>query len=152
MVAAGLWTTASDLARFAIGVQEALSGASNPVISRSMTRQMLTDQKSGDGLGLFVQGNGKSRRFTHDGRDDCFDSTLMAYAETGQGAVIMVNANIDRTFILRLLSTIARQYNWLDYPVPVSYPRAPRTSTQCQSARVRLRHRTRSPGERDQPA
>ena len=46
MAAAGLWTTASDLARFAIGIQQALAGKSNPVISQSMTRQMLTAQKA----------------------------------------------------------------------------------------------------------
>ena len=56
MAAAGLWTTPSDLARFAIGIQKALAARSNPVLSSSMTRRMLTVQKGNDGLGLFLKG------------------------------------------------------------------------------------------------
>ena len=59
MAAAGLWTTPSDLARFAIGVQEALAGKSDQVLSRRMARQMLTDQKDHDGLGVFLEGSGQ---------------------------------------------------------------------------------------------
>src|SRR5436190_2304417 len=54
MAAAGLWTTASDLARFAIGIQQALAGEANPLISQSMTRQMLTIQKGNSGLGVLT--------------------------------------------------------------------------------------------------
>jgi CubicO group peptidase (beta-lactamase class C family) len=67
MAAAGLWTTASDLARFAIGVQEALAGKSDKTLSREMTRQMLTDQKDNDGLGVFLEGSGRTLRFKHNG-------------------------------------------------------------------------------------
>jgi len=56
--AAGLWTTASDLARFAIGIQQALAGKSNPLISQSMTRQMPTVHKGNSGLGLGLDGSG----------------------------------------------------------------------------------------------
>ncbi|MEY2510956.1 MAG: hypothetical protein QOE26_1719, partial [Verrucomicrobiota bacterium] len=42
MAPAGLWTTAGDLARFAIGIQSSVAGHSNRVISQSLTRQMLT--------------------------------------------------------------------------------------------------------------
>ena len=72
------------LARFAIGVQQSLAGKSNPVISQAMTRQMLTNQKDNDGLGVFLQGSGNTLRFTHDGRDEGFDAMLVAYAETGR--------------------------------------------------------------------
>src|SRR5262245_2270193 len=40
MAAAGLWTTPSDLARFAIGVQQAAAGKSK-VLGRGLARQML---------------------------------------------------------------------------------------------------------------
>jgi hypothetical protein len=39
MAAAGLWTTATDLARFAIETQQALAGKSNKVLSQAMTRE-----------------------------------------------------------------------------------------------------------------
>lgn len=121
MAAAGLWTTPSDLARFAIGVQESFKGTTNAVISQNLTREMLTDQKNGDGLGLFLQGTGKTLRFTHDGRDECFDASMMAYEQAGQGAVIMINANVEGSFVPHLLEVIAREYQWPGYPMSVSY-------------------------------
>ena len=59
MAAAGLWTTASDLARFAIGVQEAVAGKSGKTLSRRMARQMLTEQKNHYGLGVGLEGSGR---------------------------------------------------------------------------------------------
>lgn len=112
MAAAGLWTTASDLARFAIGIQQALAGKSNPVISQSMTRQMLTAQKGDSGLGFGLRGSGKTLRFVHGGRDEGFDSFLMAYAESEQGVVIMINANDDSGAVNRILRAVSREYHW----------------------------------------
>jgi CubicO group peptidase (beta-lactamase class C family) len=116
MAAAGLWTTASDLARFAIGIQQALAGKSNPVISQPMTRQMLTAQKGESGLGLGLDGSGKTLHFSHGGRDEGFDTFLMAYAESGQGVVIMINANDDSGAVRRMVDAVRREYNWPDPP------------------------------------
>jgi len=115
MAAAGLWTTASDLARFAIGIQQSLAGESNPVISQSMSRQMLTDQGESDGLGVFLQGTGEALRFVHNGRDEGFDAVMMAYASRGQGAVILINANDDTGALARVLEAIAHEYHWRDF-------------------------------------
>jgi CubicO group peptidase (beta-lactamase class C family) len=113
MAAAGLWTTASDLARFAIAIQQArAAGDSHLPLSQSVTRQMLTDQKNGDGLGVFLQGHGKSLRFFHNGRDDGFDALMIACAESGQGAVILINANDDSNSITDIAKAIAKQYAW----------------------------------------
>jgi CubicO group peptidase (beta-lactamase class C family) len=112
MAAAGLWTTPSDLARFAIGLQAALAARSNPVISPSMTRQMLMLQKGNSGLGLFLKGSGKGLRFDHGGRDEGFDALLMAEAETGHGVVIMINANDNSGAVNRMVEAVRKEYGW----------------------------------------
>ena len=135
MAAAGLWTTASDLARLAICVQKALAGEAKQVISQSMARQMLTDQKSGSGLGggvdLLVRavretlkqgsgwglgwsldGSGKTLRFSHGGRDEGFDAFVTAFAEGGRGAVVLINANDNSGAVHRVVEAIAQQYQW----------------------------------------
>jgi hypothetical protein len=112
MAAAGLWTTASDLGRFIIGIQQSLAGQSSAVISSNMTRLMLTVQKSDDGLGVFVSGSGKTLQFQHDGRNAGFDAYMKACATTGQGAVAMINANDDSKALLKIMYVIAKAYHW----------------------------------------
>lgn len=116
MAAAGLWTTPSDLARFVIALQQAYAGGAQPVISRDMVREMLTVQKDNDGLGIFLDGAGPTRRFSHNGRDEGFDTLLIGYVERGQGAVIMINANDDRNVEAWVAKAIADAYGWPDYP------------------------------------
>jgi len=112
MAAAGLWTTASDLARVAIGIQKALAGQANPVISQSMARKMLTAEKGSSGLGWGVQGSGNTLRFSHGGRDEGFDALVTAYAEVGSGAVVLINANENSGAVKRVVEAIAQQYQW----------------------------------------
>jgi CubicO group peptidase (beta-lactamase class C family) len=108
MAAAGLWTTASDLARFEIGIQEAVSGKSNLVISQPMARQMLTKQKDNVGLGLFLEGEGSSLVFMHNGRDEGFDAAMIASASTGFGVVIMINDNDDSGVSKEIIEAIVK--------------------------------------------
>lgn len=112
MAAAGLWTTATDLARFAIGLQESLAGKSNSVLSQATARRMLVNERNNDGLGVFLGGNGKTLRFFHEGVDAGFDASMNAYAETGQGAVIMINANNRSSAVMRIMFAIGREYRW----------------------------------------
>jgi hypothetical protein len=77
---------------------------------------MLTEEKDKYGLGVGLQGAGSTLRFGHGGRDEGFDAQLTAYAETGQGAAIMINANDNSRMMSRILEAIAREYHWPDYP------------------------------------
>jgi CubicO group peptidase (beta-lactamase class C family) len=126
MAAAGLWTTPTDLARFAIEIQETLAGHGHGVISPAMARRYLTVQKAPSGLGIMVDSSGRALRFSHGGRDEGFDAQLVAYAETGQGAVIMINANDNSRFVVGLLNYIARAYGW-----PDSAPAGPPAATRA---------------------
>ncbi len=115
MAAAGLWTTPSDLARFAIEIQRSHAGQSNAVLSMAMTQEMLTDQIGGYGLGPGVRGEGETLAFSHGGANEGFRCFLFAYAETGQGAVIMTNSDNGIQVARELLGSIARAYDWPDY-------------------------------------
>lgn len=133
MAAAGLWTTPTDLARFAIEVQRSFTGRSSKVISPAMTRRMLTVERNGDGLGVFVQGTGRSLLFNHGGRDEGFDASLNALAETGQGLVVMINANDNSRMLNRIVGAVAKRYDW---PTASTYLPPVPTATDVPLARV----------------
>ncbi len=131
MAAAGLWTTASDLGRFIIAIQQAYAGTANPVISQAMTREMLTNVKSDDGLGVFLDATSGKLLFFHGGRDDGFDAYMGGFAETGQGVAIMINANDNSGMMRRIYEFIAREYGW-----PGSAPQFALTPVRVPSARI----------------
>ena len=131
MAAAGLWTTATDLARFITGVQQSYAGTSNPVISQAMTREMLTNVKNDDGLGVFLDTTTGGLFFLHGGRDEGFDAYMGGYAETGQGVAIMINANDNSGMMRRIYEFVAREYAW-----PGSAPQFALTPEKVPSARL----------------
>ena len=116
MAAAGLWTTPSDLARFAMAIQAAAQKTGGAILSPALTEEMLRNQSGDYGLGFMLTSKGASRRFTHGGRNRGFDSWLMAYIENGRGAIVMINANDDTDMIGRIYEAIADQYTWPNYP------------------------------------
>jgi hypothetical protein len=117
MAAAGLWTTPTDLARYAIGVQRAVAGESK-LLTADMAGQMLTlPLPSGThGLGPGVGGSPGKLQFSHGGRNEGFDATLIAYAHSGQGAVVMINGNDNSRMMGRIFDYIARRHRWPDSP------------------------------------
>ncbi len=113
--AAGLWSTPSDLARLAIEVQKSKNGKSDKILSASTTAQMLTPQVGGWGLGFVVEGENRTLRFSHGGSTDGYRSEMVAYTNTGQGAVIMANSDKGDRLAAELLRSIAREYGWNDF-------------------------------------
>lgn len=115
MAAAGLWTTPSDLARFAIEIQKSKSGKSNRVLSIEMVNEMLTPQIGGWGLGLELRGKNKSARFAHGGGNEGYRCLMVAYTDSGQGAVVMTNSVNGTNFTEEIMRSIAKEYGWFDY-------------------------------------
>jgi CubicO group peptidase (beta-lactamase class C family) len=110
MAAAGLWTTAADLARVAIEVSKSKAGESSRVLSQAMTRQMLTRQSESFGIG-FALGDAADQ-FGHNGADEGFQAYLTAFADSGRGVVIMANSDNGFMIFERLAGGIAKEYGW----------------------------------------
>jgi CubicO group peptidase (beta-lactamase class C family) len=108
MAAAGLWSTPSDLARLVIGLQQALAGHADAILSPALAREMLTPQTATHGLGPFVSGTGKALKFFHSGRNAGFDCLLVGTV-AGRGAVIMMNTNAGSSVLNVILNAIARE-------------------------------------------
>lgn len=115
MAAAGLWTTPTDLLKWAIEIAAARAGRSSKVLSRAMATEMLTAQKGRAGLGPFVDGTGRAFRFSHVGGNDGFHAELVYYPETGQGAAVMVNSDGGSPMIREILYAIAAEYQWPEF-------------------------------------
>lgn len=115
MAAAGLWTTPSDLARFAIDIQKSKAGKSDGILSAKMVSEMLTPQVEGWGLGFELQGKNESARFAHSGANIGYRCLLVAYSATGQGAVVMTNSDRGAALSAEIMRSIAREYGWVDY-------------------------------------
>ena len=118
MAAAGLWTTPSDLARFALALQHAVDGRSG-FLSPATVAQMLTPPLAGSdyGLGIGVKGAGAGLQLSHSGANEGFRCSLVTYPRTGRGAVVMTNADNGGALINEILRAIAREYDWPDYRV-----------------------------------
>jgi CubicO group peptidase (beta-lactamase class C family) len=114
MAPAGLWTTPSDLARYAIEVQKVLANKSNGVLSIAMVREMLKPGKNQWGLGIGTGGSAEHPYFTHGGANEGFQCNLVAY-NVGDGAVIMTNSDSGGQLAAELLRTIAHEYSWPDF-------------------------------------
>ena len=122
--AAGLWTTPTDLARFAIEVQLSLLGKSNRVLSQTTVREMVTPVGVGPfAVGFEMSKEGEGWYFKHGGSNWGFQCNLIAHRVNGYGAAIMTNSDSGGALIQQLLKLIQREYSWdaLDSPIPRRY-------------------------------
>ncbi|HZO73557.1 MAG TPA: serine hydrolase domain-containing protein [Ktedonobacteraceae bacterium] len=117
MAAAGLWTTPTDLAQFALELQCARAEKPHRLLSTQMVKELLTPQSHGDargdmGLGVFVQGAGPGARFGHPGDNAGFTSCWVSLQQGGQGCVLMTNSDNGGSLQQELLHTITQVYAW----------------------------------------
>jgi CubicO group peptidase (beta-lactamase class C family) len=113
---AGLWTTPSDMARYAIELQLTHEGKSQRILSREMIDQMLTPQGGGPvGLGPFLVTRGTTRRFEHGGGNEGFRCNFIALLDRGQGAVVMTNSDAGNRAVNETMNAIAIVYAWPDF-------------------------------------
>lgn len=130
LAAAGLWTTPGDLARVLIDVQAAYAGETGHRLSPAMARTMLTPGLQAMGLGFVVKGEGAALRFGHDGVNEGFESSMVAYAGKGEGVVVMTNGQGGRQLADEIIRGVAADYGWSEL--------APRRVAAVAVARKRL--------------
>ncbi|MDB4874510.1 MAG: hypothetical protein JWM41_956 [Gemmatimonadetes bacterium] len=117
MAAAGLWTTASDLARWAIALSHSYRGEPGGVLSPAMARQMVSKQMHQEppngngywGLGVGVSGDADSLMFNHGGRDEGFVATMAMWPNRGRGIVILTNG-VNGTLLNEIVRAFAEEY------------------------------------------
>ncbi|MBI1354330.1 MAG: serine hydrolase [Acidobacteria bacterium] len=115
--AAGLWTTASDLAEFALWV---MADGNPPGMSQDreaarllIARQPdLVNRYGGMGLGFFVGGEGAAKHFLHGGGNAGFRCYMIGFPATGQGVVIMTNSDSGIPLALEITRAVASEYQW----------------------------------------
>jgi len=115
MSAAGLWTTATDLAKLAIELQRVRIGAGGSLMRPAALETMLTIQGppgSSFGIGYHLDGSGPDLEFAHDGADEGFRASFVAFAERGQGAVVMTNGDHGDGLAAEIMAAIAVEYGW----------------------------------------
>ena len=116
MAGAGLWTTASDLARLACEIQRAYQDKPARLLGKTIIDQALTPQGSeAFGLGIQLDGKGAARRFGHSGDNIGYKCLSTAYLEHGMGAVVLTNCDDGSALITEVLQAIAIEYAWPDY-------------------------------------
>jgi CubicO group peptidase (beta-lactamase class C family) len=112
MAAGGLWTTPTDLAKWALEITKAWAGNGSKLFSKSIATEMLSVQKAPYGLGVELQGTGPSLEFSHGGSNSGFRAFLVMFPAVGKGAVIMANGDRADFVIANLITTIASEYHW----------------------------------------
>ena len=87
MAPGGLWSTPSDLARFAIELNRAAAGSSDRILDRRLAREMMTRQAGGWGLGVDLGAEREGRQWSHVGTNPGYQSylDLLPRAASGGG-------------------------------------------------------------------
>lgn len=115
MAAAGLWTTPTELAHWALALADAYTGHSDRLLSKAMATQMLTEQKAPFGLGLVLGGKDQTLSFGHSGANLGFRAEFVLFPAQGKGAVIMTNGDLGSYLIDELFQSIAAEFQWFSH-------------------------------------
>ena len=113
--AAGLWTTPTDLAHFAINLQHSLAGKADGILSQAAAREMLRPVGQGSwSMGFRVGGGSDHPYFMHGGSNAGFRALLVAF-DDGDGIAVMTNGDGGLAITSALVRTAAAEYGWREF-------------------------------------
>ncbi len=116
MAAAGLWTTATDLARFLLDMQRALRGDEGTLLRQETVEEMITPVLGSSGLGFFQVDWGGGPYFSHGGADEGFQAFFVASPEGGRGLAMMANSDNFMGLALEIRHAVTRAFDWPGVP------------------------------------
>ena len=111
MAAAGLWTTPTDLAKFAIEIALSKQGKSSRILTQKTTQEMLTPVMDEAGLGFFLEKDNPGQ-FGHNGADEGFQALLTMNVDTGNGVAMMADSDNGIWTMNFILRRVAKEYGW----------------------------------------
>lgn len=110
LAAAGLWTTPTDLAKFAIEIARARQGTSK-ILSQATTETMLTPWEEGGACTFHLEKKNPAQ-FGHNGANEGFQGMLTMNWKTGQGLVVLTNSDLGMRVNELLLRSVAKTWGW----------------------------------------
>lgn len=118
--AGGLWSTATDIAKFVIEVQNAYNGK-KALLSKQLATEMLTPVLEGYAIGFGVKEIGGEKYFYHEGESFGYRSVYYGSPTSGKGVVILTNAYPEnaKPFMDELLNRVATTYEWSGFYNPL---------------------------------
>lgn len=131
----GLWTTAEDLAKFIIHVQQTLKGNRDQGLSKEMTELMVTPHSvssygpgSEYGLGFQIINRKEETYLRHWGWNRGFYAEFLAHKDKDYGVVVMTNTTFP-AFNAEVIRAVARAYEWDNFipehtKLPIDQPLA----------------------------
>ncbi len=112
---AGLWSTPTDVARFALDLRAAYLGEPGALLAPETARAMLTTDALGAGIGLQVAEAEGGPLFLHTGSNEGYKAIMVLYAGTGDGAVVMTNGENGGDLMMEVLRAVSAAYGWPNF-------------------------------------
>ncbi|WP_224282227.1 beta-lactamase family protein, partial [Streptomyces sp. LS1784] len=92
--AAGLWSTAGDLARALLALRDSHQGLPGALLTRESAAEMLAAHPDSlYGLGTLVDGTGSDTEYGHGGTAPGYHAVAAAGLARGSGLVVLTNAD-----------------------------------------------------------
>jgi len=120
----GIWTTAEDLAKFLVHLQQTLKGNRSEGLSQEMTELMVTPHSVSSygpgaeyGLGMQLFKRQEEQYMRHWGWNTGYYSEMIAHREKEYGVVVMTNTTFPE-FNAEVIRAVAQTYAW-EHFVPV---------------------------------
>ncbi len=119
--AAGLWSTAPDLARLVVAYQGALAGDDNSLLAQPWAERLIEYSSTNSfrvdvGHGWFLDGSEDPQWFWHTGTAFGYSAEIIGTADGRHGAVVLTNAADAQEVIADIFATIGDIEGWEGSP------------------------------------